>query len=299
MKDKFAFLGFYFLCVSSSPAWTQTGDESDFSPETIETLKRSVFRQEGGGGGSGVAVQISANEIAALTASHNILVKTPQKDGVFPSVTFKDRGSYPDLNYRSFSGNGGMGFALFVPSFSTDEYVNGRKTRILPKNDFAVIKLEGTYESLPALKIGTVSAEDTVVAIGYPRGTAVAIEGLVAPDSIGQEWIEETIKHDPTNPPFDPEVEILVATDELAKGGMSGGGVFNRKGELIGITVRSGRHIADQEYYYIRVVRMTYIAKAYESFLSLLDQAPGQNSRYTSDIELCRRIIRRLGDRGL
>ena len=54
---------------------------------------------------------------------------------------------------------------------------------------------------------------------------------------------------------YDPEVEMII--EGCAVVGMSGGGVYNREGQQVGILVRASNELDGKQY--VRAVRMTFV----------------------------------------
>jgi len=110
------------------------------------------------------------------------------------------------------------------------EYVGGSMT-----NDIAVLKvkdtskIEGT-DARPVVVADSnhVNAGDEAMAIGNPEGSGISMtKGIVSVDS---EYIEMTAADNVT-----PVAFRVMRIDAAVNSGNSGGGLFNNKGELIGI----------------------------------------------------------------
>jgi hypothetical protein len=115
---------------------------------------------------------------------------------------------------------------------------------------------------------------EQIMVVGYPQNMenypngAVSI-GNIFTDSDAVEMVNLLFQHgdEEGDIPYNAEVEFLV--DARVVGGMSGGGVFNAEGQLLGIMVR-GTEINDQPI--VRVVRVSYIKATFERFYQTLFQ---------------------------
>ncbi|TCC90099.1 serine protease [Pedobacter frigiditerrae] len=120
--------------------------------------------------------------------------------------------------------------------------------------------------------------DENVIAIGYPQDRTKYPNGAVSTGKVYSDTQAANIiqslksKNDVEGEiPYQPQVEFFAEVAAVA--GMSGGGVFNRNGQLLGIMVRAtqlnGQPI-------LRVVRIKYIKQKLISFytsLSITDQA--------------------------
>lgn len=118
----------------------------------------------------------------------------------------------------------------------------------------------------------TVKANDMVIALGYPQEKITYPNGAIASGKVYSDTeadsiikalnqsgdVEGTI-------PYNTEVEFLAKIDAVA--GMSGGGVFNADGQLLGIMVRATKLNAES---FLRVIRITYIKQKINSFYNSL-----------------------------
>ncbi|MDI9257904.1 serine protease family protein [Flavobacterium sedimenticola] len=113
---------------------------------------------------------------------------------------------------------------------------------------------------------------DVVIAIGYPNDRVTYPNGAVSSGKIYSDSEAENIIQllnqdmDPEGDiPYNPQVEFLANIKAVS--GMSGGGVFNENGQLLGIMVRAtalnGQPI-------LRVVRMSYIVQKLTVFFDSL-----------------------------
>ncbi len=179
-------------------------------------------------------------------------------------------------------------FVLYNPAIPVGENGNGFAD-ILPEHDFYLAVVDGQrLEDAPLLEVpgplsnegprlydpamradveptfAASSADALVLIMGYPAdghgnsGTplcasvgrvlsdAEAVSAVVALAAAGDE--EGGIA-------YDAEVEMII--EGSAAGGMSGGGVFDRDGLLVGVIVRATEAASLPQY--VRAVRMTYV----------------------------------------
>ncbi len=121
----------------------------------------------------------------------------------------------------------------------------------------------------------SVKANDMVIALGYPQEKITYPNGAIASGKVYSDSeaesmikalkqsgdIEGTI-------PYNPNVEFLAKVDAVA--GMSGGGVFNADGQLLGIMVRATKLNTIPV---LRIIRITYIKQKLNSFYNSLSLA--------------------------
>jgi hypothetical protein len=123
----------------------------------------------------------------------------------------------------------------------------------------------------------TAETNEIVLALGYPQDKVAYPNGAVSSGKIYSDLEAENIiqslqqKGDVEGSiSYNPEVEFLANVKAVA--GMSGGGVFNANGQLLGIMVR-GTALNGEPI--LRVVRMSYIVQKLNDFydsLSLADK---------------------------
>lgn len=123
----------------------------------------------------------------------------------------------------------------------------------------------------------SVKANDIVIALGYPQEKITYPNGAIATGKVHSDTEAENIikalkqSGDVEGTiPYNPDVEFLAKVDAVA--GMSGGGVFNADGQLLGIMVRATKLNTEPV---LRVIRITYIKQKINSFyisLSLTDK---------------------------
>jgi hypothetical protein len=113
---------------------------------------------------------------------------------------------------------------------------------------------------------------DIVIAIGYPQDktnypNGATASGKVYSDEEAENIIQLLQQSDDVEGdiPYNPQVEFLANIDAVA--GMSGGGVFNADGQLVGIMVRAT--ILNEEPV-LRVVRMSYVVHKLNAFYNTL-----------------------------
>lgn len=121
------------------------------------------------------------------------------------------------------------------------------------------------------------NTNDVVIAIGYPQDKTTYPNGAVATGKVYSNAEAENIiqllslNNDVEGDiPYNPQVELLANIDAVA--GMSGGGIFNADGQLLGVMVRATELNGEP---ILRVVRMSYVVQKLNAFydtLSLSDK---------------------------
>ncbi|MGV3697981.1 hypothetical protein [Flavobacterium sp.] len=191
-------------------------------------------------------------------------------------------------------------FGLYHPQIPS----NVTNTSILPEHDFYIGVIDnqriidnglGTYPNLVqtlsplqffdpqnrALSSETWSVpnvNDIVIAIGYPQDivnypNGALATGRVYSDEEAQDIVQQLrlINDAEGNIPYNAKVEFFANIHAVS--GMSGGGVFNSDGQLLGVMVRAT--VLDDKPI-LRVVRMSYVAQKLNRFynaLSLSDKS--------------------------
>jgi hypothetical protein len=125
---------------------------------------------------------------------------------------------------------------------------------------------------------------DSVLLMGYPRegdfaGMLAACIGRVLSDLEAEAAIEElaALGDEEGAIAYDPEVEMIVEGDSVV--GMSGGGVYDRGGSLVGVLERASYEYDGKQY--VRVVRMTFVVDRINSaFEALSDSEKDMVSPY-------------------
>lgn len=117
-----------------------------------------------------------------------------------------------------------------------------------------------------------VETNQIVIAFGYPQDKALYPNGAIATGRVYSNLEAENIiqslkfKGDVEGEiPYNPEVEFLANVEAIA--GMSGGGVFNADGQLLGIMVRATKWNGIP---ILRVVRINYIKEKMNTFYKTL-----------------------------
>ena len=163
------------------------------------------------------------------------------------------------------------------PAF--DFYIGILDNQRIEDNGFAVyhskVQMEQALElydpvkrTLDSQTWDTAESLDTILAIGYPQDklnfpNGAISTGLVLSESevLSTIAILKNLGDEEGNIPYNHNVEFMAKAKALP--GMSGGGVFNSKGQLLGIMVRA-TNLDTQPL--IRVVRITYIKEKLTSF---------------------------------
>lgn len=185
-------------------------------------------------------------------------------------------------------------FGLYHPYIPS----NATNTSILPKDDFYLGILDnqriidnglGNYpnhvqtsiplqmydpgnRTLAAKTWSIADANEMVIAIGYPQDKITYPNGAIATgkifsDTIAENMIQALKQNGDAEGdiPYNPEVEFLAGVNAVA--GLSGGGVFNINGQLLGIMVRATKLNGKPV---LRVVRITYIKQKINAFYNAL-----------------------------
>lgn len=182
-----------------------------------------------------------------------------------------------------------------------DRDASGRPTTLRPRRDFALGIVVGErkfapYGQFPSapLKIAlpllpeseaaavfgtreTVASPRTaehVLMVGFPTNNSpaqVAASGRILSALEAEAAVASSDDADERLIPFDPAAEFLV--NRIAPNGMSGGGVFNRQGQLIGIMVRSPGNPNAQPAF-TRVVRIDWMRAEAERSIRAASRSP-------------------------
>lgn len=185
-------------------------------------------------------------------------------------------------------------FGLYHPLIPS----NATNTTILPKDDFYLGIIDnqriidnglGNYPSIvrtttplqmydpnnrtQANKTWSVAeTNQIVIAFGYPQNKALYPNGSIATGRVYSDLEADNIiqslklKGDVEGEiPYNAEVEFLANVEAIA--GMSGGGVFNSDGQLLGVMVRATKLNGEP---ILRVVRINYIKQKINTFYNTL-----------------------------
>jgi hypothetical protein len=175
----------------------------------------------------------------------------------------------------------------FSPKLTeTDRDPNGRPTNVIPRRDFALGIVVGERQfapfgqfptaplkiSLPILPdsearsvfgiretLAQPEAGEHVLMVGFPEDTSpaqAAASARILSDAEAATAIAQSDDAAERSIPYDPAAEFLV--NRIARNGMSGGGVFNVKGQLVGIMVRSPENPGAQPAF-TRVTRIDWM----------------------------------------
>jgi hypothetical protein len=117
---------------------------------------------------------------------------------------------------------------------------------------------------------------DSVILMGYPRegdyaGMLAASIGRVLSNSEAEAAIEElaALGDEEGGIAYVPEAEMIIEGHSVV--GMSGGGVFDRAGSLVGILERASYEYDGKQY--LRVVRMTFVVASINSAYEALSDS--------------------------
>lgn len=241
---------------------------------------------------------VSANHVYTIsswpTLNEGFIDLATINNGIYTGSKF------PSTNGQfSFTNELTANFGLYHPDIPS----NATNTTILPINDFYLGVIDnqkvqetnlGIYPNLVQTSIPmqmydpyhrsmsnhtwfTAETNEIVIAVGYPQDKVTYPNGAVSTGKVySDEEAENIIQSLQQNSdvegsiPYNPEVEFLANVKAVA--GMSGGGIFNSEGQLLGIMVRSTELNGEP---ILRVVRMSYIVqklKAYYDSLSTSDK---------------------------
>lgn len=185
-------------------------------------------------------------------------------------------------------------FGLYHPAIPS----NASNTTILPKDDFYLGIIDnqrvadngfGIYPNFvqttnplhmydpgnrtsAAQTWAGVNTNDMVIAVGYPQDHATYPNGVISTGKVYSTAEAESIIRSLKQQrdiegaiPYNPDVEFLANIKAIA--GMSGGGVFNARGQLLGVMVRAAELNGEPV---LRVVRITYIKQRFSAFYNAL-----------------------------
>ena len=118
-----------------------------------------------------------------------------------------------------------------------------------------------------------VTPSESVILMGYPQadeyeGGLAASIGRVLSDTEARDNIKElsALGDEEGGIAYDPEVEMIIEGHSVV--GMSGGGVYNREGQQVGILVRASNEYDGKQY--VRAVRMTFVVDSLMSAFEAL-----------------------------
>jgi hypothetical protein len=191
-------------------------------------------------------------------------------------------------------------FILYNPEVPPEQSGNNLRS-ILPRHDFFVGVVDSqlvVMEPLPgtpaplndeppvifdpsglttvAPTAADVHPGDSVILMGYPRegdyaGMLAASIGRVLSNSEAEAAIEElaALGDEEGGIAYVPEAEMIIEGYSVV--GMSGGGVFDRAGSLVGILERASYEYDGKQY--LRVVRMTFVVASINSAYEALSDS--------------------------
>ncbi len=242
----------------------------------------------------GLGLYISANHVYGLTTWNS------RKAQFFESST-ENMGIFETSQIPQIGGNLALGNYLIAdfPLMHFDISANASNITILPEQDFyiGIIDnqriLKGNVAKYPDIIQTSVPlvmydpnnrtnadqtwnnpvASEKAIAIGFPNDTdnfpnGAVVYGKILSDTEAASTITELkAVGDPEGDiPYNLNAEFFIDAQAIA--GMSGGGVFNSNGQLLGIMVRASDH--DKAPKIIRVVRISYIKSKINTFYSSL-----------------------------
>ena len=246
-----------------------------------------------------LGLYISANHVYGIDSWDNreesYVNLTNVNNGIFTGSQI------PQLNGNILLGNELIAdFGLYHPEVP----LSATNTKILPESDFYIGIVDnqrvidtglGIYpnpvQTIEPLQMydpnnrttsaqtwANVAASDTILVVGYPQDrtnypNGAVSTGKILSDSEAESAIQQLQEVGDVEGeiPYNPNVEFMAQAKAIA--GMSGGGVFNSEGQLVGVSVRATT-LNDEPL--LRVVKITYIRDKLLSFydkLSSTDKA--------------------------
>jgi hypothetical protein len=236
---------------------------------------------------------VSANHVYGITS-------WPSLNDEFIDIASVNNGIYLGSQMPQTNGNPNLtneliaNFGLYHPTIPG----NASNTTILPENDFYLGILDnqriidngfGDYPNLVQTAIplqifdpnnktlsnqtwSVSNAGDTAIAIGYPQDKTSYPNGAIATGKVYSNAEAENIiqllklsADSEGDIPYNPQVEFLANIDAVA--GMSGGGVFNADGQLIGVMVRATTLNGEPV---LRAIRMSFVVQKLHDFYNHL-----------------------------
>lgn len=241
----------------------------------------------------GLGLFISANHVYGINT-------WPSLNEEFVDLSVINNGIYigskipATIGSITFSNELNANFGLYHPQISS----NASTTTIVPKEDFYLgiidnqrindnglgnypnkvqtttpLQMYDPFNRTKANHTWSVAhTNEIVVAVGYPQNKKDYPNGAVSAGKVYSDSEASTIieslkaKGDPEGSiPYNSEVEFLANIEAIA--GMSGGGVFNENGQLLGVMVRAAELNAEPV---LRVVRISYIKQKINLFYNSL-----------------------------
>jgi hypothetical protein len=243
--------------------------------EISNAINSVVLLYNGQDAGSGVIVGTNSyGESIMLTANHNFLERSKTDRAHLPIYSYKGQAQIhlQDMHFVTWAK--GEKFFMGLPFFRAKEEFLGDPqvlNNIVPRSDFAAVYvsnktpseigdksflLKGSYDGFkPNIEFGSAVPGEEGIMIGFFDEKKEVIGGTILSDAEAEAFAR---RYFDSTPAFDPSAEILLS--EAARPGMSGGGVFDKNGRLIGITVRRGIIATpEKKVAYARAIRVSYI----------------------------------------
>jgi hypothetical protein len=232
---------------------------------------------------------VSANHVYGITS-------WPSLNEEYIDIASVNNGIYLGSQIPPTNGNTSLtneliaNFGLYHPEIPA----SATNTTILPENDFYIGIIDnqriidngfGQYPNLvqtafplqifdPNHRLlsnqtwAVPNAGDTAIALGYPQDKTSYPNGAIETGKVYSNAEAENIiqllklsADSEGDIPYNPQVEFLANIDAVA--GMSGGGVFNADGQLIGVMVRATTLHGEPV---LRAIRMSYITQKLNGF---------------------------------
>lgn len=245
----------------------------------------------------GLGLYISANHVYGISGWNN-------RNAHFFDLATENLGIFETSQIPPADGNIALGNMLIAdfPLMHFEIATNANNTTLLPAEDFYLgiidnqrvqqsplakhpepvktavpLQLYDPENRTKANQTWNVATPgEQAIAVGYPQDSnnypsgAVAY-GKILSDTEAQAAIQslKSVGDIEGDIPYNPIVEFFMASQAIA--GMSGGGVYNSAGQLLGIMVRASD--TEKAPKIIRVVKLTYIKEKMVSYFNSLSQA--------------------------
>jgi hypothetical protein len=238
-----------------------------------------------GSAGSGIIIANNNDgESIVITAAHVLgrlsgLNKFPISEAVI-TAGGKVVGTDRAFEEMMFAKPDGINMQLGIPFFRPNPEFHAEKSDLnflKPSSDIAAaflaapgVKSKSVIEKspsnfIPALKVATPQLNGTVALVGVKgwgqnRRRVVNSGRVLTPEEASELLLDSTGKR----VPFDSNTEFVIQGDAFKDPnsfkGVSGGGVFDQYGNLVGVIVRVGTDSAGTAY--VRAVKVTYLMES-------------------------------------
>ena len=255
------FLKEYFSDVSFD--LTEDNDTTQLAKNMLSVVSVQAFSASSTGSGVIIELDKEAGDALILTNYHVVYDPNAKFDNVWKSNIYAYSYGSMGPTYKQV-GNNSYSITSYGDGLAC-EYVGGSMSY-----DIAVLRVKNSellkQSNVEAATMGSsndVLVGEKVFAIGNPKGLGVAVtEGLLSLDS---EYIDVDMEvpsdvfGSQTTKTVSYEYRVM-RTDAAINGGNSGGGLFNAKGELIGIVnAKSVSAEIDNMGYALPITQVRYV----------------------------------------